>query len=205
VKSVSVGVWVDVGSRHEEPGLAGLSHLIEHMTFKGRASVPHARSWREFESRGGVVNAFTSRENTCYYAKVLDSHLPMAIDVLADIVRHSRYDAAELKREQKVIFEEIKDVHDTPSTGYTTCSRRRTGARSPWGSRPGRRTTVNRAVREHILQYRRRHLHAGAHGDRRLRGSGSRELVRLVRRHFGSWSKGQGVSSATERPGSGEV
>ena len=201
VKSVSVGVWLDVGSRHEEPELAGLSHLIEHMTFKGTRKRSARQIVAEFESRGGVVNAFTSRENTCYYAKVLDSHLPMAIDVLADIVRHSRYDAAELKREQKVIFEEIKDVHDTPSDWVHDLF-----AETHWGKKSlglpvlGRRTTVNRAVREHILQYRRRHYTPERTVIVACGEVDHAELVRLVRRHFGSWSNGQGVSSATERP-----
>lgn len=201
VKSVAVGVWVDVGSRHEQPELAGLSHLIEHMTFKGTRKRSAREIVAEFESRGGVVNAFTSREQTCYYAKVLDSHLPVAIDVLADIVLHSRYDAKELKREQKVILEEIKDVHDTPSDWVHDLF-----AETHWGRQAlglpvlGRRATVSRAAREDILDYRRHH-YTPSHTVIAACGEVDHgALVRLAEKHFGNWANGQAPRSAP-RPG----
>lgn len=158
VKSVSVGVWVDVGSRHETRELNGLSHLIEHMTFKGTPRRTAQQIVSEFESRGGSVNAFTSREQTCYYAKVLDTHLPHAIDVLSDIVLHSMYDAGELKREQKVILEEIKDVHDTPADWVHDLF-----AEVHWGRQSlglpilGLKSSVLRTRRTDILNYRKRY------------------------------------------------
>ena len=201
VKSVSVGVWVDVGSRHETPELAGLSHLIEHMTFKGTERRTARQIVAEFESRGGAVNAFTSREHTCYYAKVLGTHLPVAIDVLSDIVRHSRYDKGELKREQKVIFEEIKDVRDTPSDWVHDLF-----AETHWGKKSlglpvlGVRQSVGRAERASILQYRRRHytpsrIVVAACGD-----VDHKELVRLTRKHLGDWHNGGGVGPGTALP-----
>jgi len=156
VKSVSVGVWVDVGSRNETRALNGLSHLIEHMTFKGTERRSAQDIVYEFESRGGAVNAFTSREQTCYYAKVLDTHLPHAIDVLSDIVLKSTYDPKELQREQKVIVEEIKDVHDTPADWVHDLF-----AEAHWGTTSlgmpilGLKSTVLRARRADILRYRR--------------------------------------------------
>lgn len=201
VKSVAVGIWVNVGSRHELPELAGLSHLIEHMTFKGTRKRSARQIVAEFESRGGMVNAFTSREQTCYYAKVLDSHLPVAIDVLADIVRHSRYDSNELKREQKVIFEEIKDVHDTPSDWVHDLFAETHWGRSSLGLPVlGQKSTVRRARREDILRYRRNHYTPGRIVIAACGAVDHNALVRLVRKHFGDWSPSPGVKPETKTP-----
>lgn len=162
VKSVSVGVWIDVGSRFESARINGLSHLIEHMTFKGTSRRSAQQIVHEFESRGGAVNAFTSREQTCYYAKVLDAHLPNAVEVLADIVVDSVYDPGELTREQKVIVEEIKDVRDTPSDWVHDLF-----AEVHWGRQDlglpilGLRSSVLRAGRADILGFRRQHYRPG--------------------------------------------
>ena len=114
VRSVSLGVWLRRGSRHETPSLNGVSHFLEHLVFKGTES----RSSREIalamESVGGQMDAFTAKEYTCFYAKVLDQHLPTAIDLLSDIVRRPLFDPVELERERKVVLEEIRMVEDTP-------------------------------------------------------------------------------------------
>jgi predicted Zn-dependent peptidase len=113
-RSLSIGVWVKVGSRHEPKEVGGVSHFIEHMFFKGT----HKRSARdiatEIDSLGGEMNAFTSQESTTYYIKVLDEHLPVAVDILSDILLGSKFDPAEMEKERKVILEEIKGVEDTP-------------------------------------------------------------------------------------------
>ncbi len=114
VRSVSLGVWINVGARDESPELSGVSHFIEHMLFKGT----NRRSARdiaiEMDSMGGELNAFTSKEGTTYYVKVLDEHLFRAVDLLTDIFNNSIFDQKELDRERKVILEEIKMVEDTP-------------------------------------------------------------------------------------------
>lgn len=114
VETVSVGVWVEVGTRHEHPEINGISHLLEHMAFKGT----HRRSARdiaeEIETVGGHLNAYTSRENTAYYAKILKEDLPLAIDVLADILQYATMDPEELSRERAVIVQEIMQTNDTP-------------------------------------------------------------------------------------------
>lgn len=115
VRSVSLGIWVDVGSRNESSAANGISHFIEHMVFKGTAKRTALEIAQSLESLGGVLNAFTTRENTCYYVRVLDEHFDVAIDVLADILTGSLFDREELERERMVILEEIKDVFDTPS------------------------------------------------------------------------------------------
>ena len=114
VRSVAVGVWVDVGSRHETPEENGLTHFIEHMLFKGTTTRTARQIAEEFDRIGGYVNAFTSKEQTCYYAKVLDHHAKHAISVLADMFFHSQFDEQELDKERQVVLEEILMVEDTP-------------------------------------------------------------------------------------------
>jgi len=114
VRSVAVGVWVNVGSRHETPEENGLTHFIEHMLFKGTATRSARQIAEEFDRIGGHVNAFTSKEQTCYYAKVLDHHAKHAISVLADMFFHSQFDEVELEKERQVVLEEILMVEDTP-------------------------------------------------------------------------------------------
>ena len=114
VRSVAVGIWVNVGSRHETPEENGLTHFIEHMLFKGTSTRTARQIAEEFDRIGGYVNAFTSKENTCYYAKVLDHHAKHAITVLADMFFHSQFDEQELEKERQVVLEEILMVEDTP-------------------------------------------------------------------------------------------
>ena len=114
VRSVSVGVWVNTGSVRETESLAGASHFIEHMVFKGTGRRSAARISAEVDAVGGTLNAFTSKECTCFYARVLDEHLPLAVDILSDIVLHSRFDPADIEREKQVVGEEILMNEDTP-------------------------------------------------------------------------------------------
>jgi len=115
VRSVSFGVWVDVGSRDEHLEKNGLSHFTEHMVFKGTKTRTAQQIAQSLESVGGHLNAFTSREQTCYYAKVLDENLPQAVEIIADILRNSVLREEDMKKEKKVILEEIKDVADSPA------------------------------------------------------------------------------------------
>jgi len=114
-RSVAVGLWVEVGSRHEEKRLAGISHFLEHMVFKGTKTRSAQAIAVSLESLGGMLNAFTDREQTCYYARMLDEHLPQALDVLADILVHPKLSSLDVTKERKVICEEIRDIEDAPS------------------------------------------------------------------------------------------
>jgi len=114
VRSVSLGVWVNVGARDEDKEVSGISHFIEHMLFKGTKRRKAKDIAIEMDSMGGELNAFTSKDGTTYYVKVLDEHLPRAVDLLADIFHNSVFDPKEIDRERKVIVEEIKIVEDTP-------------------------------------------------------------------------------------------
>ena len=114
VRSVSIGVWIGTGSRFETKEENGISHFLEHMFFKGTKKRTAAEIAESFDRIGGQVNAFTSKEYTCYYAKVLDDHAEYAVDVLSDMFFNSVFDETELKKEKNVVFEEIKMVDDTP-------------------------------------------------------------------------------------------
>ncbi|QHT60746.1 insulinase family protein [Paenibacillus lycopersici] len=113
-RSVSFGIWVKTGSRNETPDNNGISHFIEHMLFKGTERHSAKDIADLFDGIGGNVNAFTAKEYTCYFAKVLDQHLPIAVDALADMFFNSKMDAAELAKEKNVILEEIAMYEDTP-------------------------------------------------------------------------------------------
>ncbi|RDI47406.1 M16 family metallopeptidase [Falsibacillus pallidus] len=114
VRSVALGVWIGTGSRDETPVNNGISHFLEHMFFKGTENRGAREIAEAFDSIGGQVNAFTSKEYTCYYAKVLDTHSEMALDILADMFFNSTFDEEELKKEKNVVYEEIKMYEDTP-------------------------------------------------------------------------------------------
>jgi len=114
VHSASIGIWVDVGSRDEGEHQAGVTHFIEHLLFKGTERRTAKEIAEELDAVGGQLNAFTTKEYTCYYARVLDEHLPLAVDLLGDMLFHSRFDAVEIDRERNVILEEIKMCEDAP-------------------------------------------------------------------------------------------
>ena len=111
---VSVGIWVDVGSRDEDQSNNGSSHFAEHMFFKGTRSRSARQISRELDMLGGMSNAFTSTEHTCFYATVLDEHLDKAVELLADIFLNSVFAQEEIERERQVILQEIAMVEDTP-------------------------------------------------------------------------------------------
>ncbi|AZV60507.1 M16 family metallopeptidase [Peribacillus frigoritolerans] len=114
VRSAAIGVWIKTGSRNETPELNGVSHFLEHMFFKGTTKRNAREIAESFDSIGGQVNAFTSKEYTCYYAKVMDNHASYALEILADMFFNSTFDGEELKKEKNVVYEEIKMYEDTP-------------------------------------------------------------------------------------------
>ncbi|MCW3061701.1 MAG: peptidase [Capsulimonas sp.] len=114
VQSVALGIWVGVGARDESDKLRGVSHVIEHMLFKGTPSRTAQQIADEIDTVGGDINAFTSKENTCYHVRVLSEHVPLALDILSDMFLNSSFDTEELGREKNVILEEIKQRDDEP-------------------------------------------------------------------------------------------
>lgn len=114
VRSVTIGIWILTGSRNETETNNGISHFLEHMFFKGTDTRSPQDIAEAFDSIGGHVNAFTSKEYTCFYAKVLDTHKEYALDILADMFFNSTFKSEEIEREKKVVLEEIKMSEDTP-------------------------------------------------------------------------------------------
>jgi predicted Zn-dependent peptidase len=114
VRSISIGVWLTRGSRHETAERGGIAHFVEHMLFKGTATRTAEDIAQAIDSIGGQLDAFTAKEYASYYIKVLDEHLPLALDILSDIVLNPAFSPEDIEREKKVVVEEIKMVEDTP-------------------------------------------------------------------------------------------
>src|SRR5207302_6615821 len=114
VRSVSIGVWLTRGSRHEAAERGGIAHFVEHMLFKGTTTRSAEDIAQAIDSIGGQLDAFTAKEYASYYIKVLDEHLPLAIDILSDIVMNPAFSTEDIEREKQVVVEEIKMVEDTP-------------------------------------------------------------------------------------------
>lgn len=158
VRSASLGIWVGTGSRHEKAGENGAAHFIEHMLFKGTARRTAAQLAEEMDAVGGQVNAFTTKECTCFYARVLDTHLPRAADILCDMFFHSRFDDADVETERGVILEEIGMYEDNPED---LCAERLAGAvfhGTPL-ARPilGRKATLEKMDGAWLRNYQRTH------------------------------------------------
>jgi predicted Zn-dependent peptidase len=149
-----MGVWVKVGSRHEPPQIGGISHFIEHLFFKGTEKRSAKDIAIEMDSLGGEMNAFTSQETTTYYAKVVDEHLPVVIEILADILLGAKFDPVEMEKERKVILEEIKGVEDTPDDYIHELFTNTVWPDSPLG-RPilGTKDTIRDLKHDDILSY----------------------------------------------------
>jgi predicted Zn-dependent peptidase len=154
VRSVAVGIWMETGSRHEPADRAGVSHLIEHLVFKGTAKRSAEEIARTMDSVGGQTDAFTAKEHTCFYVQVLDEHLPLGVDVLTDIVLQPSFLAEELEREKSVVLQEIKMVEDTPDDVVHDIFAEKLWREHPLG-RPilGSRASVTGFTRETILRH----------------------------------------------------
>ena len=154
VKSAAIGLWCKTGSRHERDNEAGITHLIEHMLFKGTPTRTAKDIAESIEGRGGVLNAFTDKESTCYYCRVLSDDTANGIDVLTDMMVHSNFDAKELETEEGVVCEEIKRGEDEPSDQVHELH-----LSHRWGNHPlgkpiiGTEESVTSFRREHILEY----------------------------------------------------
>ena len=162
LKSISIGVWVINGSRDEKPEENGISHFIEHLLFKGTERRTAFDISKEIDSVGGSLNAFTGREYTCFYAKVIDKNLPLAIDLLSDIFLHSLMDPKDIERERMVILQEIKMVEDTPDDYVHDLFNR-----ACWGNHPlgfpilGTTELIQSFQRDRIFNYFRENYQPG--------------------------------------------
>lgn len=188
VRSVSIGVWIQVGSRQEEPEQAGISHFIEHMLFKGTENRTAEEIATAIDSVGGVLDAFTAREYTCFNAKVLAEHLPLAVELLADLLLYARLDPSDIEKEREVILQEIKMVEDAPDDQIHDFFTQTVWTSHPLG-RPvlGRRETLQHIRRDEIVKY----MDAHYRPDRAIvSATGDLDhdaVVDLVATAFGKW------------------
>jgi predicted Zn-dependent peptidase len=201
VRSVCVGVWLRRGSRNEPARLNGISHFIEHLVFKGTAN----RSAREIalamDSVGGQMDAFTAKEYTCFYAKVLDEHLPNAIELLGDIVQRPLFEPTELERERKVVLEEIRMIDDTPDDLIYDLFAGLLFPTNPLG-RPiqGTEQTVGSLSRRQLLGFFRQAYRAD---NMMIAAAGNldhRRVARLVRKTFGKLERGKASKAKVTCP-----
>ncbi len=185
VRSVSLGVWVDVGSRHERPEHNGVSHFIEHMLFKGTKHRTARQIAAELESIGGNLNAFTSREYTCFAARILDEHLEIAVDVLADITCNATLTPPNIRREKMVVCEEIKEAEDNPSDHIHDLF-----AKTFWGAHPlgqpilGTQKIVTGFKRSQIMDFLRSNYRSGSIVIAAAGFISHTKLVRLAKQKF---------------------
>ena len=162
VRSVAIGIWFAVGSRDESSPEAGMSHFMEHMMFKGTPSRTAAQISESFDRLGGELNAFTAKEYTCYYARVLDEHVPTAIEILSDMCVSSLLDEESCTNEREVVIEEIARMEDTPDDRIHELF-----ANTLWPDHPiglpilGKRETVGSFGHDASVTFRQRHYLTG--------------------------------------------
>lgn len=196
VRSVAMGVWMRVGSRHEIPELNGISHFVEHMVFKGTKSRSAQRIAREVDAIGGNLDAFTGKETVCFNIKVLDEHIPTALDVLSDLVLNPVFASEEIARERGVILEEIKMDEDSPDTLVHEIFMQNFWKGHPLG-KPilGTRETVRSFEQNTLVGFFEQRFQAG---NMVFSAAGNLEhdsFVEMVARNFGSLASGSSVST----------
>ncbi len=190
LKSVTVGIWVNVGSRDEGAGEEGLSHFLEHMFFKGTKSRSATQISREIDALGGELNAFTSRETTTFYVKVLDQHIKPAVDLLSDIFRQSRFAPKEVEKEKQVVLEEIRMVQDDPEDLVQELHAEQAMKRHPLGrSILGCARTIQELRRAQLLRYVRTHYHPQQTVVAVAGSFNLTELAPLLEKSFGTFTQ----------------
>ena len=205
VRTVSVGIWVGNGSRYEPAELGGVSHFIEHMIFKGTQLRTARQIAEEMDAVGGYLNAATSKLCTCYYAKVIDENLPLAADILSDIVRFPAIDPKELDKERNVVLEEISMTDDSPEdVAYDLIASAMFGKQPLGQTILGPRELIAGYTREDVLAFRARH-YSPMNTCVAIAGNFDLNQVKdLMAQRFGDWTGGAGeifpVNAVNQRP-----
>jgi len=200
VRTASLGIWVATGSRYEAASIHGISHFLEHLFFKGTHRRNALEIAQAIDALGGQMNAFTDREHTCFYVKVLANHLPTVVDIMADMLLNSALEPEAIERERQVITEEIKMYEDSPDELVQDLV-----AQTIWNGHPlgrsviGTRMTVAGLTREHFVQYldqryRPDNLVISAAGDIEHDA-----VLSLLSSHLGEWD-GRATTQPTESP-----
>lgn len=185
VRSLAIGVWFDTGSRDEPAELSGISHFLEHMNFKGTERRSAVKIARDIEGRGGSLNAFTSKEVTCFFARVVDEQLSRALDVLCDISLHSTFEQEEIDRERGVILEELKQVEDTPDDLVFEHFWQMMYEGHPLGTSVlGSRESLAGINRNELIDYRARHYNGSRVVIAAAGNLDHKRFVKMVERRF---------------------
>ena len=199
VRSIALGVWVDVGARNESAAENGVTHMIEHMLFKGTKKRTAHQIAAEIENIGGILNAFTSREHTCYLARVMYEHLETAVDVLADLSQNATVTPGNIVKEKKVICEEIKESLENPADHVYDLF-----AKAYWGNHPlgqpilGSIDTVSTMPRERLVNYMKRNYKSRAVVIAASGAIAHSKLVKLAKAKF-SFADGKTESPPTAK------
>lgn len=205
VETVSVGAYVGAGTRHEAPEVNGVSHFLEHMAFKGTARRDAAAISREIENVGGHLNAYTAREQTAFYAKVLKEDTGLAVDIIGDILTHSTFVPEEIERERGVILQEIGQANDTPDDIVFDHFQETAYPAQAMG-RPvlGTEGTIKAMTREALTGYMRTHYGAGQMVVAAAGAVEHEALLALVRQHFADLPSAGVAAAEPSRYGGGE-
>jgi len=206
VETLSVGVWVDVGARYEETRNLGISHLLEHMVFKGTTGRSATGIAEEIEAVGGHLNAYTSREHTSFYSRVLKDDVELAMDILADILLDSQFPEDELKREQEVVLQEIGQVQDTPDDLIFDHLQSTAFPNQALG-RPilGTVESVSSITRADLQKYMAGHYHGGNMVLAAVGNLDHDSFKALAEKYFASLKSGSGKTSEPAVYGGGEL
>jgi predicted Zn-dependent peptidase len=200
VESAAIGVWAAVGTRSEPRPVNGVAHMLEHMAFKGTARRTARDIAEQIEAVGGHINAYTSRESTAYYARLLAVDVPLAVDILADILQHSTFEREELERERAVVLQEIGQAEDTPDDIIFDHFQETAYPDQPMG-RPvlGSVETVSAMSRDALMGYMREHYT----GERLVLAAAGRvdhdRLVALAEKAFAATKRANGVAAEPAR------
>lgn len=200
LKSVAMSVWENVGTRDEGPRQSGLAHFLEHMMFKGTRRRSAAQISREIDSLGGEMNAYTTHETTTLYIKVLGQQLGRAIDLLADVFYHSRFDRKEIEREKQVVLEEIRMVRDDPEDFVQELHAGQVLRGHPLGrSILGDQATMKRIQRRDVLRYLDQHYHPAKTVIAVAGNFQVKEVEALVSAAFGKWNPAGSEANGAQR------
>lgn len=204
VKSVAMGIWVGTGSRNELHNNNGISHFIEHMLFKGTEKRSAKEIAESFDNIGGNLNAFTSKEYTCYYAKTLDEHIEVGLEILSDMFFNSVFDEKEIEQEKNVVFEEINMTEDTPDDKIHDLAASISFANSSLGYPIlGSKEILKKISRNDIMEYMNVKYNI-SNCIVTLAGNVNEDTIKIIEKYFGKYdNKGlkNQISSAKFNPG----
>jgi predicted Zn-dependent peptidase len=200
LQSAVVGVWVNCGARHETRAQMGVSHMLEHMAFKGTERRGARDIAEEIEAVGGYLNAYTSREQTAFHVRTLKTDVPLAVDILADILTHPVFDAGELERERQVVLQEIGQARDTPDDIIFDHLQSAVYPDQPMGwPILGEEQTVGAFKRDDLRTYMTANYRAGGMTFIASGAVEHAQMVRLVGEHFGDLRPGSGPQAEPAR------